>query len=587
MPAARNDEQPEYPFAGPFPGLQSEVAPSQIGNAGFAEVQNLIFRNSRAFIVPQFTPLTATPISPSHEPVMGFFDFYDVDSNRHSGIFTPTKMYEYNGSAWIQITGPAGTTFTGTAPSPGVPGQFFQTAVLGYKLFFSQQSNVIQVYDGLTQTYSPADTRANNENRPCKYLMELGFHLIAANTMEGNQISQNRVRWSGVEDGTSWVPGQGDGSGDFTSGQADIFNNLGPINGMCRLFQTGYLFQQWGVTQVVPTGQGLAPFQFISMGAYAKGNILPYSLAAFGELIACYVSKDDVYVFDGTSSQPIGQRPIDGNRRLGARARIFSDLTVATQSNIFGYIQNSAQGNTYQAYWLFLPSLSKAWVYYFDESSWTQILFPNTGSSLDPIDAPGMLNGPASVGFSPKAQLRIEDLTGLVTNLSWTSLSLRNTNPLMDTMVIADNIDQTAAYMNFGQPAKFRTAGSINTTDGWYVRSGPLDFDDNRHEHTVNKVRLVLTDVASPMTFFLRLSTVTAKGTTIFTPTWTVNVGRSTGTALTIMVDLRNGISGQYITWELSGPQGVAFELVEITPYPITGGEIRWDSDFGSISSSS
>ena len=51
----RQDEQNEYPFIGPFGGIQSEVSLGQIGNKGFAEVQNLIFRLSHARTVPGFT----------------------------------------------------------------------------------------------------------------------------------------------------------------------------------------------------------------------------------------------------------------------------------------------------------------------------------------------------------------------------------------------------------------------------------------------------------------------------------------------------------------------------------------------------
>jgi hypothetical protein len=262
--------------------------------------------------------------------------------------------------------------------------------------------------------------------------------------------------------------------------------------------------------------------------------------------------------------------------RLGARTRIFNDLASATLTNIFGYIMTSAQGNTFQSYWLFIPSLSKAWVFNFDEANWTQILFPNTTTPAGPVESPGLLNGPTSIAFAARSLLTIHELPGIIANQFWTPLSIINGTPL-DTMVIADNIHHTAAAFTFGQPSSFPTATSINATDGWYVRSGPLDFDDNRHEHVVNKVRIVLTDVAQNMRFNLRLSTI-ANGKVIQTPVWNVTVGTGSGSPITVIVDLRNGISGRYITWELSGPPNVAFELVEVTPYPIVAGEVQWEN---------
>ena len=537
MPPTRQNEFPEYPFAGPFGGLQSEVSLSQIGNLGFAEVQNLIFRNAKANLVGSFSPLA----SPSGEIIVGIADFFNVNGVRRPVVMTPTKMYFYN-NGWTQVTG----AFTG-----GV-NQFFSSAVVGYKLYFSQQKDNVQVWDGITAGFSQASASA----LPAKYLMELGFHLVTASILSGGSVLPNRVMWSGIGDGTDWT--------SFSSGQQDIFNNLGPINGMARLFQSGYLFQQWGITQVVPTGIGLAPFQFITMGAYAKGNILPYSLAAFGELIATYVGKDDIYLFDGTSSQPIGSHPIDGNMRLGARSRIFTDLFAATQSNIFGFILTSASGVTYESYWLFIPSLNKAWVYHFDEANWTQVFFNS-----------GQLTGPVSVFFQSQIP-RIVDLVGTIQQQPWSPSTLTAGNPL-DTMAIADtNANSISVYQPL-VPSSVPTTGSINANDGWYVKSGPLDFDDNRHYHTVNKVRLVINDVGA-MTFNLRLT----NEKTYQTPVVTVNVGTGSGAPITLVVPIPSGITGAYITWELSGPQGTPFELVEITPYPIVGGEIQSGIPVGS-----
>jgi hypothetical protein len=579
MPPVRKDEHPEYPFAGPFPGLQSEVAPSQIGNAGFAEVQNLLLRNSRAQIVPEFVPISSS--SPDGTPIAGIFDFFNVIGARMSGVWTQKGMFIFFLGAWQQIppsttptildpsVPPIGSSPAGSQLPPGIPitgdnQHYFQWAVVGYKLYFSQLLQPIQVWDGdPTHGYNLADEwpiphppgfiPTHVLPVPAKYLMELDFHLVVGNTMEiptppfNVPEAPNRVHWSATGDGANWS--------DFSAGQNDLFNNLGPITGMTRLFQSGYVFQQLGVTMMTPTGDALAPFRFTSMGAYAKGNTFPFALAAFGELIAAYIGRDDIYIFDGTSSQPIGQHPIDGNRRLGARTRIFADLFKVTQnvdltigynqSNVWGVIMTAANGTTMEAYWLFIPQLNKAWVYNFDESNWTQLLFQA-----------GRLNGPALSSFwGPQSN----------------SAFPFGFAPI-DSLTIADNAAVggfNVSYLDFSTPGNMLTSGSISPGDGWYIRSGNLDFDDNRHPHTVNKVRMVLTDVGV-MQFYLRFTNETGYQT----PLQLMTIGEGTGKSITTMVDLQNGITGKYITWELSGPPSVPFELVEITPYPVLGGEV-------------
>lgn len=366
----RDTELPEYPFIGPFGGIQSEVTNDKIGRTGFQNVQNVMFWKSQAQMFPAFTPLA----SPSGEVIIGIADFFNINGVRVSVLWTPTKMYSYASGVFTQIIGATSYNITGAVtsgvfvlgetisqsngaeavvnvvPVPGagpmnVAGltgmptaggiwtgsisgavftptaipvsvsvltlggsnlQFMQWDVVGYKLYFSQQFNSVMVWDGITTNF----TYANPKGVPAKYCCELNFHLLAANTIEVGLTlpAPNRIHWSGVGDGVDWA--------SFSSGQADLFNGLGPINGLARIYQSGYAFQQFGITQIVPTGIGTAPFQFVPVGSRAKGSIIPYAVASFGELVAAYVGKNDVYVFDGNESINIGSKPTAGCRRL-------------------------------------------------------------------------------------------------------------------------------------------------------------------------------------------------------------------------------------------------------------------------------
>jgi hypothetical protein len=525
----RQDELPEYPYVGPFGGINSEVPLDKIGRSGFQEVQNIIFRKSQARSIPAFTPLA----SPSGEPIIGIGDFFNVNGTRIAVLWTPTKMYKYVSGVYTQITG----ALTGNTA------QFMQWDVVGYKLYFSQDKDVVQVWDGITAGFAPASGSAV----PGKYLCEFDTHLLVANTIEaGPTNAPNRLRWTGAGDGTDWT--------SFSSGQQDAFNGLGPINGLSRIYQSAYLFQQWGITQIVRTGIGLAPFQLIPMGSRAKGSILPYGVATFGEIVSCYVGKNNIYMFDGTESVPIGSHPIDGNRYLGARGRIFSDLFIALQTNIFGIILTSANGNDYESYWIIMPGLNKAWVYHFDEGSWTQVFFN-----------PSQLLGP--VGVLPLQSVpRIMDLIGTIQSQTWSPSSLTNSNQL-DTMVISDANANSVSYLNFGAPSSVPTSGSINSNDGWYIKSGQLEFDDPRHGHTVKKVRLSLIDYAAV--------TINMRWTNEFGQTQTKTLSYGSGSGATLKRVMEFSLPGKYLTWELSGPQGINWGMSEITPIYDTSGEVQ------------
>jgi hypothetical protein len=185
-----------------------------------------------------------------------------------------------------------------------------------------------------------------------------------------------RIRWSGAGDPT-------DNTG-FTDGQNDILTNLGPISGLAKIYQQGYVFHKQGITQMLPTGLGSAPFRFTTFGSKGKGNWFPYSLAVYGEEGAAYIGQEDVFFFDGTQSIPIGSRPVQGNRRVGARARIMSELAQATANSIRGFISTSIKGTDYKAYWIVIPGVG-VWRYNFDEQNWVRDGYDRNATDVGPF----------------------------------------------------------------------------------------------------------------------------------------------------------------------------------------------------------
>jgi len=254
--AVRSEELYEAALTGPFGGVQSELPLTEIEAFGFADVKNFMFRKGAAYVRPGWTTLPAFPLTPN-EPILAVADFFSVNGAHIQCVLTPTKLWQFVNGNWTQINGPA---FNGSAS------QLFTWDVLNYLLCFSQGVDKVFTWDGISANYVQSSPNA----QPAKYLAEIGLHLMAV-----NPVFPERYYWTGIGDPTDWT--------SFSSGLNDNVNNLGPINGLLKIGQYGYGFHQNGILQIIPTGIGLAPFNFGSMINASQGCIAPYSLDLFAD----------------------------------------------------------------------------------------------------------------------------------------------------------------------------------------------------------------------------------------------------------------------------------------------------------------
>jgi len=523
----RPTEPNEFPLTGPFGGIQSQAPVERIELLGFADAVNVLFRNG----IAQHRPKLYTSIPALDGPVLGAADFFDTAGVRHQVVMTPTSLYQWDigSQTFVKVTG----TLTGASD------QIYSWSVVNNKLLFSQGTDKVQMWDGSSPTFGPVAASAV----PARFLFELNFHLLAGYTTEaGPTVAPQNVRWTAANDPTDWT--------GFNAGLISLDNDLGPITGAVRVYQTGYIFQYWGITQVIPTGIGTAPFDFIPLGSKSKGNVIPYSLASFGEDMCCYVGRNNIYQFDGNYSTPIGDRPIDGSRyRSGARKRILADLQFCNFNEVFGFLTTSINGQDYFSYWLFMPQLNQAWVYHFDEGSWTRETFNAT---------------PSIAGNFFKENIpRIMDLVGTIAQQQWSPSELTAGTPFDDMLVGLTN----------GVPAYIDMTGTSEVD--WSITSGKGFFGDFRHKKTVKAVRLVFEDVAPNMQYSLRLSNNSGVSQT----QQVGPIGSGSGTTLVVVVPFQPVISGTHIDWILSSAaQGGATQpinLTEITPIYDVGGDIR------------
>lgn len=520
MPAdPQKGELQEFPIAGPFGGVQSEMPPDMIEDYGFLSLSNIVLRKGTATVRPGADPTTLMP-NPQ-EPWVGIGNFFTDPSLRTQFGLTPTRLLKWQAGTqdWVVITG---------GPLTGPVDSLFGWAVVNYKLLFSQGVDKVQQWDGITPGFSDAGAGAV----PARYLMELISHLVVADVVEGGRHSQ-RIKWTIPGDPTDWT--------SFGAGETDILSDLGPITGLIKLYQSGYAMHTWGVTQIIPTGNALDPFAFQPLQSKARGNAFPYSLAAHGGEFALYVGEDNVYMFNGTSSDSIGDAPItDSRSRVGARSAIFADLITATPGSVSGYVSDNVNGRPYSAYWLVIPNAA-VWQFNMEEMNWTRWTFDKVVSLVG--------------GFFREGVPRIMDLIGRILDQNWTPATLAPTNPFESALI--GFVDGTPGLVDF----------TTYSEKAWTIVSGQQTFHDRRHQKTVKKFRIAVVD-NGPTTFVVTV--FNEKG-----QSETHNVTLGSGSGLVVSEVIPFSIPGIRIRWTVSGIARQSASFSEFCLVYDTGGEQR------------
>jgi hypothetical protein len=596
------EELLEFTNIGPFGGVQSEVPLDQVEQFGQIDILNMALRKSVAETRSGYTILPPYP-SLANEDTTGIADFYTKNAARIQVVMTLTRLIEWNSATqnWTVITGTLtggpfdlftwtvvndtlcfcqgvdpiqiwdGITGTFGPAAPGVitaasvnvggtgfvlgdtftiPGgngnaSFTVTAVSGSTVTAFAITNPGVGYStgvGIAATATSGVgtgltinvTTVITASYPAKYLMELGTHLVACYTIEGGTPHTQRVRWSGAGDPTDWT--------SPSSGLNDILGDLGPITGCVKIFQTGYIFHQWGVTQMIPTGVGANPFQFVPLTTRARGNTVPYSLAAAGEEFACYIGKDNIYKFNGTNSEPIGDHPVANNKRVGARSRIFQDLKATDPRSVVGYVSDTINGQVFPAYWLMFPqgATTIIWIYNLDEQNWARFTFTGTMSTIG--------------RFFQDLFTRWLDLIGTwaAQTLDWDQFP--GINPF-DTVLLAFN---NGVDGNFD----FNSVSEQN----WSI-SGVFIMGDIRHQKTIQKFRICILD-NGPVTFTVALTNALGQSVS-----QTVTMGSGSGMNISQVLTLK--LNGIRLNYSISGNAGQDVTIVEFAPMYTIAGEQR------------
>tara|TARA_R110000796_G_scaffold65782_2_gene151816 strand:+ start:26127 stop:27674 length:1548 start_codon:yes stop_codon:yes gene_type:complete len=270
-----------------FGELKPDLPP--LLNDGLTRAEGVLPKEIGYKPVPVLTDLTTTAIDARPQ---GMFSARDPAAVGTTYVFVGdiSKLYELSNVSWNDVSG---ATYTTTAEGR------WEFVLWDNLVIATNFADVIQV-----KTLGSGNFAALGGTPPqARHIGIVRDFVVVGNTFDGSDGNKpNRVRWSGIDDETSWTVAPST-QADFQ----DLQNNGGWIQAIVG-GDYGTIFQEFAITRMTYIGSPLV-FQFDQIeserGAYAPGGVIPV-----GDNIA-YLSSDGFYVFDGRQSIPIGDGKIN------------------------------------------------------------------------------------------------------------------------------------------------------------------------------------------------------------------------------------------------------------------------------------
>ena len=203
-----------------------------------------------------------------------------------------TKIFDVSGvGALTNVSKTGGYT-------PNASGDRFRFTQFGNAIIGTNNSDPIQVYTLGTST-AFADLSASAPK--CKFLTVVRDFVVTALTTESSTVYPARVRWSGINDETTW------GSSQVTQADFQDIPDGGQIVGI-RGGEFGLVLMEKGISRMSYIGTPFV-FQFdnISRG---KGCIAAGSIAQV-QGVTFFLSDDGFYSCDGQQVTAIGSEKVD------------------------------------------------------------------------------------------------------------------------------------------------------------------------------------------------------------------------------------------------------------------------------------
>lgn len=330
-------------------GMVTSVDEADLENNQFLTVKNATVRYDRT--ARRFGTEAFVDAAPDANAVLHLASYERFGGDVNLVRFTPSSIYEHDGSAWNALAAGVGGSLTGGSSDR------FRVATINDRMFFTNNgADVIQEIDLVASEF----LALGNAPR-YRYLMGFNNRIVGAN-LAGAGGSTIQIGWSGNLNFDEWDSGVDSSAGSVVliDTSADLSDN---ITGLFGFTDYALMLRERSVWQIAKQPVSSDPFTFSSLFPNI-GCDSPYSAVAIEQGIAWFdIRKGTVYIYKvgDTAPTPIG-RPIEKT--------LLSEI-LATDGIIFGsyntlndeYSLCVPDGNTdFVRIWTF-NFRAKAWFY--------------------------------------------------------------------------------------------------------------------------------------------------------------------------------------------------------------------------------
>ena len=301
------------------------------------------YENSGALVVDNVLPLAK-----GYKSLAGFQALSGTGlSNAAVGLFTSfsasgstnyagdrSKLYQMNSSLVFIDKSKAGGYSNSTTENER---DFWAFTQFGTNIIATNFADNIQKFDeGTDSAFS--DLVALK----AKYIAVIRDFVVAGYTNESSVAYNQRVKWSGINNSSTWTPSQA-----TQSGFQDIVGSHGNIQAIVGGESAGVIFMEKAIYRMEYVGTPLI-FQFVKI-ADNIGAFAPKSVASYGNMVF-FLAQDGFYKLTGGQQlTPIGNGKVD-NFFFDDLSSNLDGITSAIDPNnsivVWSYRGSGATGTT-------------------------------------------------------------------------------------------------------------------------------------------------------------------------------------------------------------------------------------------------
>ena len=301
------------------------------------------YKNSGALVVDNVLPLAK-----GYKSLAGFQALSGTGlSNAAVGLFTSfsasgstnyagdrSKLYQMNSSLVFIDKSKAGGYSNSTTENAR---DFWAFTQFGTNIIATNFADNIQKFDeGTDSAFS--DLVALK----AKYIAVIRDFVVAGYTDESGVAYNQRVKWSGINNSSTWTPSQA-----TQSGFQDIVGSHGNIQAIVGGESAGVIFMEKAIYRMEYVGTPLI-FQFVKI-ADNIGAFAPKSVASYGNMVF-FLAQDGFYKLTGGQQlTPIGNGKVD-NFFFDDLSSNLDGITSAIDPNnsivVWSYRGSGATGTT-------------------------------------------------------------------------------------------------------------------------------------------------------------------------------------------------------------------------------------------------